>query len=75
MTVRHNPALYEEPRNQPVKVFPLLPSESLLNWLESSGRFHASEPDELPDHEIPEDLDDILGQEIYALEEEEEEQD
>jgi Protein of unknown function (DUF3134) len=72
MTTRHNPALYEEPRNQSVKIVPPIPRESLLSWLESTNRFHSSEIDEFQDHKISEDLDDILETEIYSLENEEE---
>lgn len=43
-----------------------------MSWLESSGRFHASEFDESQDYKMPEDLDDILDAEIYALDNEEE---
>lgn len=72
MTMRHNPALYEEPRNQPMKIVPLVPRESLLSWLESSGRFRSSEIDEFQDRKMLEDLDDILELEIYVPENEEE---
>jgi Protein of unknown function (DUF3134) len=75
MTVCYNPSLSEESRNQPMRVAPFPPRESLLNWLESSGRFHASESDELPDHIMPEELDDILEPEGYALDTEEEDLD
>lgn len=70
MTICHNPSLYEEPRNQPVKIIPPIPRESLLNWLESSGRFRSREMDEFPDHKIIEDLDDILEPETYVSEDE-----
>jgi len=72
MTVRHNPALSEEPRNQPMKNVPLIARESLFSWLESTGRFKVVESDKLQDEKVGEDLDDILDPEIYALEDEEE---
>jgi Protein of unknown function (DUF3134) len=71
----HNPALHEEPRNQPIKIPPLKSRESLLSWLESTGRFQVSEIIDLQDQKVPEDLDDILGSEIYADEEDDEQQD
>jgi Protein of unknown function (DUF3134) len=72
MTTRPNPALFEEPRNQPVRVIPPISSESLLGWLERTGRFRSSEMDDFQSHKIPEDLDDILEPEVYAVENEEE---
>ena len=71
MAKRYNPALHEEPRNQPTKIVPLIPRESLLNWLESSGRFRSSEIDEFQEHKVTEDLDDILEPEVYTPETEE----
>jgi hypothetical protein len=32
MVIRYNSALREEPRNQPTKIAPLIPRESLLSW-------------------------------------------
>jgi len=73
MATYYNPALHEEPQNQPTKILPLVSRESLLSWLESTGRFRNSdlEIDEFQDHQILEDLDDILDPEIYVLENEE----
>jgi hypothetical protein len=71
MTTHFNPALYEEPLNQPVKtVLPVL-RESLFGWLERTGRFQSNEVDGFQDHQISEELDDILEPEIYVLEDEE----
>jgi Protein of unknown function (DUF3134) len=69
-----NPALSEEPRNQAMRVIPLPPRESLLGWLESSGRLRFNEESETEpeDLKLPETLDDILEPEIYAVENEEE---
>ncbi len=74
MTPFHNPALTEESRNEPVKVVPIIPRETLLGWLERTGRFRSSELDEFQDGKIEEDLDDILEPDIDILDEEEEEQ-
>lgn len=75
MTNYYNPALHEEPQNQPTKIFPLIPRETLFSWLESSGRFRKNDIEEFQggDDRIPDELDDILEPEIYALENEEEE--
>lgn len=75
MTTYHNPALYEEPRNQPMKITPPIPRESLLSWLESSGRFQAAEVEESQDDPGVEDLDSFLESDDYSLEQEEQEVD
>lgn len=73
-TTCYNPSLSEEPRNQRIKVVPPTTRESLLSWLESSGRLHSSEDvDEIKDYRMAEDLNDFLEPEIYPLEDEEEE--
>jgi Protein of unknown function (DUF3134) len=73
MTLCYNPSLSEEPRNRPMTVVPLTPRESLLGWLESSGRFRASEMDEdaAQNPKISETLEDILEPEVYASDNEE----
>ncbi|MGB3492735.1 MAG: DUF3134 domain-containing protein [Elainellaceae cyanobacterium] len=42
----HNPSLHEYPRKQPARVIPNLRGESVLEWLESSGRMMPREKDE-----------------------------
>jgi hypothetical protein len=73
ITNYHNPALYQEPRNQPLTVTPPIPRESLLNWLEGSGRFHSNEIEELQDYLPAEELESFLESDVYAEEEEEKE--
>jgi Protein of unknown function (DUF3134) len=73
MTTFHNPALREEPRNQPVAVIPLSGRESLLSWLENTGRFNVYEAD-VQEQKTTEDLDDILEPDNYVLEVEDEEE-
>jgi len=75
MTKLHNPSLSEEPRNQPMKVIPVTRRESLLSWLESTGRFRPNEISEFQDHKIPEELDYILEPEVYDPENEEDQLD
>jgi hypothetical protein len=66
MSTLYNPALHEEPRNLPTKVVPPIARESLLSWLESTGRFQNNETDELQMvHSMTEDLDDILESEYF----------
>lgn len=74
MTPYHNPALREEPRGRPIKVSPLTGQESLLGWIESTGRFQSVENDDFQE-KIPEDLDDILNTELYMLKDDEEQED
>jgi len=75
MTVFHNPALSEESRHQAAKIIPTIQRESLLNWLESSGRLHSTEATEFQDHKMPDSLDDIIETELYPPEDDEEEMD
>lgn len=71
----YNPSLSEEPRNQRIKVAPPAIRESLLSWLETSGRLHSSEEiDELKDYRMAEDINDFLDPEVYPLDDDEEEQ-
>lgn len=72
MTLFQNPALYQEPRSQPLKITPPVPRESLLGWLERTGRLRFSADEKLQEEKIGEDLDDILEPDTYAAEEEEE---
>jgi hypothetical protein len=52
-----------------------MPRESLLSWLESSGRFQAIEVEESQDNPAVEDLDSFLEADDYDLEHEEQEVD
>jgi hypothetical protein len=74
MATLYNPALFEEPRNQPMRVAPLLPRETLLSWLENAGRFHANDVDEFQDYKMTEELDDILEAEVYVSDSDNEEE-
>ena len=75
MTARPHPALYEERRDQPMKVIPLSPTESLLGWLESSGRLQSNEINEFQANKITGELDEILDPELYSLDDEDEQED
>lgn len=70
-----NPALHEEPRYQPTAIVPLKQEESLLDWLESTGRLvpHVSveycyQDEEDEEEDVAEFLDPM---DAYALETEE----
>jgi hypothetical protein len=71
--IRYNPSLRQEPRNQPIPIIPLRTTESLLVWLERTGRLKPREIDLSHEDEALEDIEYILDPEIYNLEKEEEE--
>jgi Protein of unknown function (DUF3134) len=74
--VYNNPALRQEPRNQPIKVAPLTGQESLFNWIEGIGRFHSSEVEvaDFPDQNLSDGLEDILEPENYTQDAQENEE-
>lgn len=67
-----NPSLRQEARNQRADIPPQIYRESLLSWLERTGRLKPDTLDHPPDARPSESLDEILDPEIYALENEEE---
>ncbi|MBD2158878.1 DUF3134 family protein [Leptolyngbya sp. FACHB-16] len=75
MAKHNNPALSEEPRNQPVKAVPPIPRETLFGWLERTSRFHSGSEDKFQEPVISEDVDEILDPEVYVFESEEESMD
>lgn len=72
VAVYDNPALHEEPLNQKATAMPLRENESLLNWIEGSGRFKPYESGELISDKIVEDIEEILETSDYLDKEEEE---
>jgi hypothetical protein len=74
MVRRYNPSLSQEPRNhnQLIPILPPIAKESLLDWLQRTGRLKSPDVDLLPDLEVPEELDDILDPEAYREDHEEE---
>lgn len=61
----NNPALHQEPRNQPVRVIIRSESESIYDWIERTDRFKSYEPSELMSEPALEDLDEILEASVY----------
>ncbi len=57
-----------------MKIAPKIAQQTLLGWLESSGRLKPYEIGEFQDHKTSEDLDDFLEPEIHSLEDEEEDE-
>lgn len=57
MTPFHNPALRQEPKSQPLTVLTYVSRETLLEWLERTGKLKSNEVDESPEHQLPEDLE------------------
>jgi hypothetical protein len=72
MTTVQNPALHQESRDQPAKIPPQVHRETLLNWLNRTGRLKSDTPDDVQVTKPTEDLDEILDPEIYASDKEEE---
>jgi hypothetical protein len=70
-----NPALHEEPRHQPTVIMPLKQEESILDWLQSTGRLVPSvsveyyyDDEEDVEEEVTEVMDTV---DTYDLETEE----
>jgi Protein of unknown function (DUF3134) len=76
MTKYFNPALHEEPRNQMTSVIPLKQDESLINWLQSTGRlvprwsYEEYYEEQMEEEDVTEITDTVISDEF--LEEEEE---
>ncbi|PSB22850.1 hypothetical protein C7B76_02110 [filamentous cyanobacterium CCP2] len=70
----NNPALHQEPLSQQARVIPPRDKESLLNWLESTGRFEARDSDVMTEDKVAEDLEDII-EPSYSLDKEEDDDD
>ncbi|MEB3359590.1 MAG: DUF3134 domain-containing protein [Synechococcales bacterium] len=60
----HNPALQQFPRNQPAQVIPTQQGDSILEWLENSGRMMARESDEEVSFDFPKEdaeINELMG--------------
>lgn len=57
----NNPALREQPRNQPAAVIPPRSDSSILDWLESSGRLLARDSSEFDYLEEEEEISELMG--------------
>ena len=69
--MKFNPSLSQEPRYQAIPVMQITSKETLLYWLERTGRLKLRQSDAHPDSHILEELDDIIDPDNYAIEEEE----
>lgn len=56
----NNPALHEQPLSQQATAIPLRENESLLNWIENTGRFKLHEPSESMIDKVVEEIEEIL---------------
>jgi hypothetical protein len=72
--MKFNPSVSQEPRYQAIPVMQVASKETLLHWLERTGRLKLRQADAHPDSQILEELDDIIDPDNYAIEEEEEEE-
>jgi hypothetical protein len=57
MTLFHNPALRQEPKSKPLTVLSYVSRETLLEWLERTGKLKPHEMNESSDQKLPEDLE------------------
>jgi hypothetical protein len=71
MAMQCNPSVRQELRYQAIPVLPPSSRESLLHWLERTGRLKSRQADSHPDSQILEELEDIIDPETYPLDEEE----
>ncbi|MBE9180913.1 DUF3134 family protein [Oculatella sp. LEGE 06141] len=71
----NNPALRQEPLSQKAMVIAPREKESLLNWIENTGRFKAYEPTESHDDKVTEELEEIMGSSVYEVDKEDESED
>jgi len=73
----HNPSLRSYPRKQPARVIPNLRRESILEWLESSGRMMPREKEEreLKRDEEAEITDLIAGDDGFEEEDDDDDDD
>jgi hypothetical protein len=66
MTPFHNPALRQEPKSKPLTVLTYVSRETLLEWLERTGKLKSDDVNESPEQklteggETPEDLEENL---------------
>lgn len=56
-----NPALHEQPREQPAAVIPTKRDASILDWLESSGRLLAREGSEMDYRDDEEEINELMA--------------
>ncbi len=77
MVKQSNPGLHEEPRYQPAPIIPLKQEESLLDWLQNTGRLvsypsvdYSYEDEVEEDEEVAELMDtfDFEAEEVEDLE-------
>jgi hypothetical protein len=71
MTKIYNPSMQEEPYNHPTRIIPssLRGEETILGWLERSGRFFAQEVEEGDDRILDDFVDEIIESEAYQVDE------
>jgi hypothetical protein len=67
----HNPALHQESLSQQARVIPPRERESLLHWLEASGRFDLHDTELSDNDKVAEELEDIIETSSYTLDKEE----
>lgn len=68
----HNPSLRQESRHAAAKIPPQVERESLLKWLERTGKLKSEQVDGSHHPKDSDELDEILDAELYPAAAEEE---
>jgi hypothetical protein len=61
--------------SQQARVIPPRERESLLHWLESTGRFESRDPDPTSEEKVAEDLEDIIETSSYSFDKDDDDSD
>jgi hypothetical protein len=72
MATFYNPSLHQESRHAAAKIPPQVERESLLKWLERTGRLKSDQVNESQHAKDSDELDAILDAELYPSAAEEE---
>ncbi|AFY57482.1 Protein of unknown function (DUF3134) [Rivularia sp. PCC 7116] len=60
---KNHPALHQAPISEPALITPPRESESVLQWIESSGRFKSHESDKYLSDKPTNEIEELLDQE------------
>jgi phosphopantothenoylcysteine synthetase/decarboxylase len=57
----YNPSLRQEPRQAPAAIIPMEQNDSMLDWLENSGRLLARNPSDFDYVDDEEEINELMG--------------
>ncbi|MBE9141160.1 DUF3134 family protein [Nodosilinea sp. LEGE 07088] len=72
MAIFYNPSLHQESRDAAAKIPPQVERETLLKWLERTGRLKSDQVDGAHHPKDSDELDAILDAELYPVDAEDE---